>query len=175
MSENNQTPPVASLEPVLGEVQKNWKWLLVLGIAFIVLGFIGLGRAFALTVATVYFFGFLLLIAAVLLARLVRHWHERSAGKIQIRYLDGTVVPIEPGMTVLDGSRLANIPHASVCGGRGRCSTCRVRPGTGAKSATRSLDAIGLTPRSTVGTVTVQASADDAVATSSELPSARPN
>jgi adenylate cyclase len=24
-------------------------------------------------------------------------------------------------------SRLAGIPHASVCGGRGRCSTCRVR------------------------------------------------
>jgi adenylate cyclase len=26
-------------------------------------------------------------------------------------------------------SRLAGIPHASVCGGRGRCSTCRVRIG----------------------------------------------
>ena len=78
-------------------------------------------------------FGFALLIAAVLLARLIRYWRERSAGKIQIRYLDGTVVPIDPGMTVLDGSRLANIPHASVCGGRGRCSTCRVRLGQGAE------------------------------------------
>jgi adenylate cyclase len=28
---------------------------------------------------------------------------------------------------VLDASRAANIPHASVCGGRGRCSTCRIR------------------------------------------------
>ena len=27
----------------------------------------------------------------------------------------------------LEASRLAGIPHASVCGGRGRCSTCRVR------------------------------------------------
>ena len=62
MSDNNQTPTVVSFEPVLGEVQKNWKWLLVLGIVFIALGFIGLGRAFFLTVATVYFFGFLLLI-----------------------------------------------------------------------------------------------------------------
>jgi adenylate cyclase len=30
-------------------------------------------------------------------------------------------------MTVLEVSRFAGIPHASVCGGRGRCSTCRVR------------------------------------------------
>jgi adenylate cyclase len=28
---------------------------------------------------------------------------------------------------VLEASRFAGIPHASVCGGRGRCSTCRVR------------------------------------------------
>jgi adenylate cyclase len=28
---------------------------------------------------------------------------------------------------VLEASRLARIPHASICGGRGRCSTCRVR------------------------------------------------
>jgi adenylate cyclase len=34
-------------------------------------------------------------------------------------------------MTVLEVSRLAGIPHASVCGGRGRCSTCRVRVSRG--------------------------------------------
>jgi uncharacterized membrane protein HdeD (DUF308 family) len=62
MSVNNETLAVSSWELVLGEVQKNWKWLLFLGIVFIVLGTIGLGRAFALTVASVYFFGFLLLI-----------------------------------------------------------------------------------------------------------------
>jgi adenylate cyclase len=28
---------------------------------------------------------------------------------------------------VLEASRMAGIPHASVCGGRGRCSTCRIR------------------------------------------------
>jgi len=30
------------------------------------------------------------------------------------------------GATILEASRKAGIPHASVCGGRGRCSTCRV-------------------------------------------------
>jgi adenylate cyclase len=34
---------------------------------------------------------------------------------------------VPAGFTVLEASRAAGIPHASVCGGRGRCSTCRVR------------------------------------------------
>src|SRR3954451_4265489 len=32
----------------------------------------------------------------------------------------------EAGATLLEMSRAARIPHASVCGGRGRCTTCRV-------------------------------------------------
>jgi adenylate cyclase len=31
------------------------------------------------------------------------------------------------GNTVLEVSRIGRVPHASVCGGRGRCTTCRVR------------------------------------------------
>jgi adenylate cyclase len=34
-------------------------------------------------------------------------------------------------MTVLAVSQSYGIPHASVCGGRGRCSTCRIRVGAG--------------------------------------------
>jgi uncharacterized membrane protein HdeD (DUF308 family) len=47
---------------VFGEVQKNWSWLLALGILFIILGIIGLGRTIALTMVSVLFFGILLLI-----------------------------------------------------------------------------------------------------------------
>ncbi|MEX2642952.1 MAG: adenylate/guanylate cyclase domain-containing protein, partial [Acetobacterales bacterium] len=36
-----------------------------------------------------------------------------------------------PGATALETLRAAGIPHASVCGGRARCSTCRVRVGAG--------------------------------------------
>ncbi|WP_317055243.1 adenylate/guanylate cyclase domain-containing protein [Roseovarius rhodophyticola] len=36
-------------------------------------------------------------------------------------------VNLRQGISVLDHLRSANIPHASVCGGKGRCSTCRVR------------------------------------------------
>ena len=76
---------------------------------------------------------FILLLAGVVLARLIRDLRERAAGRVQLRYLDGTTISIGPGMTVLDGSRSAGVPHASVCGGRGRCSTCRVRLGKGAE------------------------------------------
>jgi adenylate cyclase len=66
-------------------------------------------------------------VAAVLLARLVRHAWRRRRGLVRIGYPDGRVVEVTPGTSVLEASRLAGIPHASVCGGRGRCSTCRVR------------------------------------------------
>lgn len=38
------------------------------------------------------------------------------------------------GPTLLEISRMNSIPHASVCGGRARCSTCRVRVEDGADS-----------------------------------------
>lgn len=34
---------------------------------------------------------------------------------------------LRPDTSILDTLRLAGIEHASVCGGRGRCSTCRIR------------------------------------------------
>ena len=46
---------------------------------------------------------------------------------IQITYPNARVVAEPRGFTILEASHLAAIPHASVCGGRGRCSTCRVR------------------------------------------------
>ncbi len=46
---------------------------------------------------------------------------------MHVTYPDGKSVIVTPGTTVLEASKANNIPHASVCGGRGRCSTCRVR------------------------------------------------
>jgi adenylate cyclase len=64
---------------------------------------------------------------AVLLARLVRRAWQRRHGVVRISYPDGRFIEVLRGTSVLEASRLARIPHASVCGGRGRCSTCRVR------------------------------------------------
>jgi adenylate cyclase len=52
-------------------------------------------------------------------------WQRRRS--VRITYPGGRVVTVPLGVTVLDASRAAGIAHASVCGGRGRCSTCRVR------------------------------------------------
>ncbi|MDP6427367.1 MAG: adenylate/guanylate cyclase domain-containing protein [Rhodospirillales bacterium] len=70
-------------------------------------------------------------LGAVLLARLVRRAIVLRRGVVRLTYGDGRVVEIRPGISVLEASRNAGIPHASVCGGRGRCSTCRVRLGEG--------------------------------------------
>src|SRR5215510_1874531 len=71
--------------------------------------------------------GFVTSIGLVLAARGLRRLSARRRQMIRITYPDGreTVVPM--GATVLEASRHARIPHASVCGGRGRCSTCRIR------------------------------------------------
>jgi adenylate cyclase len=67
------------------------------------------------------------MVGAVLLARIARRIWQRRHGLVRIGYPDGRIVEVTPGTSVLEASRLAGIPHASVCGGRGRCSTCRIR------------------------------------------------
>jgi adenylate cyclase len=74
-------------------------------------------------------YGFLAALLAVLAARVVRWYWQRRHGVIRLTYPSGRVVPIVRGVSVLEASRMAGIPHASVCGGRGRCSTCRIRVG----------------------------------------------
>jgi adenylate cyclase len=69
------------------------------------------------------------LLLACLAARPVRDFWERRAGVVHLTYSDRKTVDAPTGLTVLEMSRIAGIPHASVCGGRGRCSTCRVRIG----------------------------------------------
>jgi adenylate cyclase len=72
-----------------------------------------------------WFFGGV--VAAVLLARFIRRTWRRRHGLVRVGYPDGRFIEVTPGTSVLEASRIAGIPHASVCGGRGRCSTCRVR------------------------------------------------
>jgi adenylate cyclase len=71
-------------------------------------------------------YGFWACLGAVFAGRLARHAFERRR-RVCITYPDGRQTCVPRGFTVLDASRFARIPHASVCGGRGRCSTCRIR------------------------------------------------
>jgi adenylate cyclase len=74
------------------------------------------------------FAGALMLVFAL---RTRRSWRER-ADQIQVRYPGGETVNVPRGFSVLEASRLGGIPHYAVCGGKGRCSTCRVQVVEGA-------------------------------------------
>ena len=71
-------------------------------------------------------FGYCALLAAVLAARGVRSLRERRHGVITLSYPDRKV-QVPRGLSVLEASLRHRVPHASVCGGRARCSTCRIR------------------------------------------------
>ena len=72
-------------------------------------------------------YAFLAALVAVLAARLARSRWQRRHGIVRLTYPSGRIVQIVRGVSVLEASRMAGIPHASVCGGRGRCSTCRIK------------------------------------------------
>ena len=65
-------------------------------------------------------------IGLVFVARGVRTLHERRRGLIRLTYPD-RIIRVPRGLTVLEASFRHRVPHASVCGGKGRCSTCRIR------------------------------------------------
>ena len=65
-------------------------------------------------------------LAAALAARALRRWREHRVGSVRLTYPDRTI-RVARGFSVLEASLINDIPHAHVCGGRGRCSTCRIR------------------------------------------------
>jgi adenylate cyclase len=67
------------------------------------------------------------LLLTVLVLRMIRRQIQRRRGTFRVTYPNGRRIEAVIGTSVLEVSRLARIPHASICGGRGRCSTCRIR------------------------------------------------
>lgn len=65
-------------------------------------------------------------IGLVFAGRGLRTFRERRRGMVTISY-PNRQVRVPKGMSVLEASLRHKIPHASVCGGRARCSTCRIR------------------------------------------------
>ena len=52
---------------------------------------------------------------------------QRRRRRIAISYVGGPEIITPVGPTLLEVSRANRVPHACVCGGRARCSTCRVQ------------------------------------------------
>ncbi|NKJ96845.1 2Fe-2S iron-sulfur cluster binding domain-containing protein [Rhizobium leguminosarum bv. viciae] len=62
----------------------------------------------------------------VVVARARRKLKERL-DQVSVHYPGGEVISVPRGFSVLEASRLGGLPHYSVCGGKGQCSTCRVQ------------------------------------------------
>lgn len=65
----------------------------------------------------------------------------RPKKKLKITYVDGPTITCAAGPTLLEISQEAGVPHTSLCGGRGRCTTCRVMIEYGADDIDPPLDA----------------------------------
>ena len=75
------------------------------------------------------------LLALVIAGRALRRAVSATRrGTYRIQHANGRVVTAPIGHSLLEALRDAGIPHASVCGGRARCTTCRVRVDQGAKA-----------------------------------------
>jgi len=69
----------------------------------------------------------LALVALCLAFPALRLWAPRRPTRVSVEYLGGPTIASEIGPTLLEISRAHRVPHVSVCGGKARCSTCRVR------------------------------------------------
>ena len=78
--------------------------------------------------------GYFGLIGAIFVARAVRNALERGRRHLVTISYPGRTVRVPRGWSVLEASRSFHLPHASMCGGRARCSTCRVRVSAGEKA-----------------------------------------
>jgi adenylate cyclase len=140
---------------------RRWLWLwYTLALLIPVLGFAGFvaaGRTFSLEyefdnpfseaqyaqinaafrTAQQGYLALLFMVVAVWVALLLV---ERYRRKITVTYANGPAVMVPIGSTLLEISRAHRIPHACVCGGRARCSTCRVRVIEGLEGQPAALD-----------------------------------
>ncbi|NNF78821.1 MAG: adenylate/guanylate cyclase domain-containing protein, partial [Rhizobiales bacterium] len=78
--------------------------------------------------------GALGVVGLAVIIRIIWVAQRRLKPQVKISYAGAGEVVTERGPSLLEISRSWDIPHASVCGGRARCSTCRVRVMEGLES-----------------------------------------
>ncbi|MCE8007745.1 adenylate/guanylate cyclase domain-containing protein [Aestuariivita sp.] len=90
------------------------------------------------------------LLLGLSMAAYALRWLMRRRQSVRISYVDGPGIAAPKGLTLLEMSQANGIPHTSLCGGKGRCTTCRVVIESGADhlhppgpAEARSLAAVG--------------------------------
>ncbi|MFT5506426.1 MAG: adenylate cyclase [Gammaproteobacteria bacterium] len=91
-------------------------------------------RLFLANLEIQLFWGVAFLLLMSLVLRQLRLWlHSRQAHFV-VTCINGKTCRSNHGISLLDALKNANIPHVSICGGRARCTTCRVRVGAGCEN-----------------------------------------
>ncbi len=88
------------------------------------------GSAWVTAIRDEFIIYWIIFVALILLARAGRAYLKSRRPKIRLYYRaydNNRVVEVPPGWSVLESLRSVGIRHASVCGGRGRCTTCRIQ------------------------------------------------
>ncbi len=67
---------------------------------------------------------FILIIIVIILFNIIK---AKFFGTIEVKYPGGKSVFVSKGTSILEASKIGNIPHQAICGGRGRCTTCRIK------------------------------------------------
>ena len=70
---------------------------------------------------------FVFTVVTGVIIRLIWLQLEKKKATIEVRFGTGEQIKVAPGTSLLEASQFAGLSQASVCGGHGRCSTCRVR------------------------------------------------
>lgn len=81
------------------ELRGNWGWFLILGIVLIVLGTIALGSALLMTLASVFFFGWILIVGGVIEV-VHAFWREKKWGGFLLDLLTGVLYVVVGWMMV---------------------------------------------------------------------------
>ena len=70
---------------------------------------------------------FPLVFISILSFYFARFLWTRSRRDLRVTYPNGKVTSVSKGTSILEASQQAGLSHESVCGGRGRCTTCRIK------------------------------------------------
>ncbi|MFL4470343.1 adenylate/guanylate cyclase domain-containing protein [Tateyamaria armeniaca] len=94
------------------------------------------------------------ILGIALLVFAVRRTIAAMQKPIRVQYIDGPQIRAPRGQTLLETSRANGVAHTALCGGRGRCTTCRVIVEEGledlpppSEAERRTLAAVGAPPK----------------------------
>jgi adenylate cyclase len=87
--------------------------------------------AWANEVALLLVLTHIVLVNLAFAARGVRSWVEGRRNAVLLTHANGRTMHVRASATLLEALNEHHVPHAQVCGGRARCTTCRVRVVTG--------------------------------------------